>query len=181
MKQSHRIQRNLLAGYVLFLALAVAGAVFASSWQDPVPAESRSLFSEESEAGVFVVTAYDLSIASCGKGFGHPMRGVTAAGADLSGLSRTEAKVVAADPAVLPLGTWIRLEFLDSRHREYDGIYQVLDTGGRVRGNHVDVFLGDFGELQSDAVRTFGRTKARVTVIMDGDDRPEAPNGAGTP
>src|SRR3977135_2642789 len=44
-----------------------------------------------------------------------------------SGTAPTE-KSVAADPAVLPLGSHIRLTGLD---RRYDGVYVVRDTGAR--------------------------------------------------
>lgn len=180
MKQSDQIQRALCAGYVVFLVLLVTGAVFLFPSQVPVPEEPLGTHPAEHEAGVFVATAYDLSIACCGKALGHPQRGVTAAGVDLNGLSRTEAKVVAADPEVLPLGTRIRLEFLDFRHREYDGVYRVLDTGSQVQGDHLDVFLGDFGEEQAEAVREFGRTRVRVYVLADGDGWHGGPRGPGT-
>jgi 3D (Asp-Asp-Asp) domain-containing protein len=64
--------------------------------------------------------------------------------------------VVAADPTVLPLGTVIRLQ----QAGQYDGSYTVLDTGAKVRGRRLDVFIRDCGE----AVR-FGRRDVRVSVI----------------
>jgi 3D (Asp-Asp-Asp) domain-containing protein len=58
---------------------------------------------------------------------------VTASGAAVSG------GVVAADPAVLPIGTLIRI----SGAAGYDGSYRVLDTGARVRHRHVDLYMSD--------------------------------------
>ena len=73
-----------------------------------------------------------------------------------SGTAPTE-KTVAADPAVLPLGSRIRLTGLDKR---YDGVYVVRDTGARVRGRRIDLYIRDCHE----AVR-FGRRSARVSIL----------------
>jgi 3D (Asp-Asp-Asp) domain-containing protein len=64
---------------------------------------------------------------------------------------------VAADPAVLPLGSRIRLTGLDAR---YDGDYVVLDTGAAVRGRRIDLYIRDCRE----AIR-FGRRTAAVSVL----------------
>jgi 3D (Asp-Asp-Asp) domain-containing protein len=64
---------------------------------------------------------------------------------------------VAADPAVLPLGSRIRLTGLDAR---YDGDYVVLDTGAAVRGRRIDLYIRDCRE----ATR-FGHRTAAVTVL----------------
>jgi len=64
--------------------------------------------------------------------------------------------IVAADPNVLPLGTVIRLASLGHR---YNGTYRVMDTGSRVRGRRLDLYLPDCAE----AVR-FGRRSGRVSI-----------------
>jgi 3D (Asp-Asp-Asp) domain-containing protein len=56
----------------------------------------------------------------------------------------------------LPLGTVIRLAGLDGR---YNGTYTVMDTGPKVRGRHLDLYLRDCAE----AVR-FGRRSGRVSI-----------------
>src|SRR5689334_4126092 len=58
-------------------------------------------------------------------------------------------KTIAADPTVLPMGSRIRLTQLG---RPYDGVYLVNDTGARIRGRRVDLYIRDCDE----AVR-FGR------------------------
>ena len=75
---------------------------------------------------------------------------VTASGSAVS------AGVVAADPAVLPIGTEIRI----SGAAGYDGSYRVLDTGPRVRNRHVDLYMSDCA-----AARRFGRRSVQVTVV----------------
>lgn len=66
-------------------------------------------------------------------------------------------QTVAADPAVLPLGTRINISGLGGR---YNGTYVVMDTGSRIRGRRIDLYMHDCRE----AVR-FGHRSARVTVV----------------
>ena len=70
---------------------------------------------------------------------------VTAAG------TRVRAGVVAADPAVLPLRTVIRVAGLMER---YDRVYTVLDTGRAIRGRRIDLYIHNCRE----AIR-FGRRR----------------------
>lgn len=70
--------------------------------------------------------------------------------------TRVAEGVVAADPRVLPLGTVIRLAGLDGR---YNGVYTVMDTGPKVRGHRLDLYLRDCAE----AVR-FGRRTGQVSI-----------------
>jgi 3D (Asp-Asp-Asp) domain-containing protein len=65
--------------------------------------------------------------------------------------------VVAADPSFLPMGSRIRLAGLDGR---YSGVYTVMDTGSRIRGRRVDLYMRNCHE----AVK-FGRRPARVSVL----------------
>jgi 3D (Asp-Asp-Asp) domain-containing protein len=64
---------------------------------------------------------------------------------------------VAADPSVLRLGSRISITGLDER---YNGVYVVTDTGPKVRGRHVDLYIPSC----RDAVR-FGRRRAEVAVM----------------
>jgi 3D (Asp-Asp-Asp) domain-containing protein len=73
--------------------------------------------------------------------------------------TRPVEKTVAADPAVLPLGSHVRVSGLDKR---YNGVYTVLDTGPKVRGRRIDLYMRDCRE----AVR-FGRQKASLALLRD--------------
>lgn len=88
-----------------------------------------------------------------------PLR-FTATAYCLTGLTATgdpvKKGVVAADPAILPLGTVIRI----SGAASYDGTYRVLDTGANIRRHRVDVFIPDCG-----AARRFGRRPVHVTIV----------------
>jgi 3D (Asp-Asp-Asp) domain-containing protein len=69
---------------------------------------------------------------------------------------RVRDGIVAGDPRVLPLGTVIRLKSAGL----YNGTYTVLDTGTRIQGRRLDVYIRDCGE----ALR-FGRREVRVSII----------------
>jgi 3D (Asp-Asp-Asp) domain-containing protein len=88
--------------------------------------------------GTFVATAY------C-------QGAVTASGA------RVRDGFVAADPAVLPLGTVIRVSGLE---RRYNRTYRVMDTGGAIRGRRIDLYIRNCDE----AIR-FGRRSATVSIV----------------
>lgn len=66
--------------------------------------------------------------------------------------------LIAADPGVLPLGTRVRLEA-----GAYSGEYTVADTGGRVRGRKIDVWVPNTREAYR-----FGRRSVKLTVISYG-------------
>jgi 3D (Asp-Asp-Asp) domain-containing protein len=46
--------------------------------------------------------------------------------------------IAAADPDLLPVGSVIQVDKLDDR---YNGIYTVMDTGPRVQGRHIDIYM----------------------------------------
>jgi 3D (Asp-Asp-Asp) domain-containing protein len=90
----------------------------------------------ESELVDFDATAYCL-------------KGRTASGMD------AKPGMIAADPRVLPLGTVVHL-----RSGSYTGTYRVMDTGGRIRGRRVDVYVATHRE----AVQ-FGRRQVKIKVL----------------
>ncbi|MCT4620983.1 MAG: 3D domain-containing protein [Marinisporobacter sp.] len=108
--------------------------------------------------GDYTATAYDLSIASCGKAVGAKYRGFTRSGYNLNGKSWSDAMVVAVDSRKIPLGSKILVLFDEKDWRaKYNGIYLAADTGGGVKGKTVDIYLGDIGNKQMKEVRDFGR------------------------
>jgi 3D (Asp-Asp-Asp) domain-containing protein len=66
--------------------------------------------------------------------------------------------VIAADPRVLPLGTVVHL-----RAGSYTGTYTVLDTGGRIKGRRVDVYV----PTHKEAMR-FGRRQVKIKIVGHG-------------
>ncbi len=74
--------------------------------------------------------------------------------------------IAAADPRLLPVGSVVKLDGTPEGH---EGIYTVLDTGPKVQGRHVDLYMWSCHEALA-----FGRRKVSLTVLRRG----WHPNGA---
>lgn len=109
----------------------------------------------------FKATAYDLSYESCGKRPTDKGYGLTSTGLNLRGLSRTQAMVVAVDPKIIPLGSKVKLTFKEP-YSHYNGVYRAEDTGGAIKGNIVDVYVGtnEYKEMKN-----FGRQDILLEII----------------
>ena len=68
--------------------------------------------------------------------------------------------IAAADPGLLPVGSVIQVEKLADR---YNGIYTVMDTGPKVQGRHVDIYLWSCYEALE-----LGRRPISLTVLRLG-------------
>jgi 3D (Asp-Asp-Asp) domain-containing protein len=68
---------------------------------------------------------------------------------------------VAADRRVLPLNTRIRIYGVG----HYSGEYTVEDTGGKVDGHHIDVYMPSRAEAKK-----FGRQRVKVVILKYGDN-----------
>lgn len=73
----------------------------------------------------------------------------------------TRRGIVAADPDVLPLGSVIRVTGLARPHNR---TYAVEDTGRKVQGRIIDIFMPS-----CEAAKEFGRQTARVRVVRFGE------------
>jgi 3D (Asp-Asp-Asp) domain-containing protein len=79
------------------------------------------------------------------------------------------AGIAAADPSLLPVGSVLSIAVGDSR---YNGVYTVMDTGPKVQGRILDLYMWSCHE----ALR-FGRKDVQVTVLRLGwDPRASAPS-----
>lgn len=87
----------------------------------------------------------------------YTVRGETADG-DVTKYRQT----VAADPNVIPLGSRVQIEGAGP----WSGTYTVTDTGRKVRGNSVDIFIPN-----EAAAKEFGRKPVRVRVLRTGDEK----------
>jgi len=70
--------------------------------------------------------------------------------------------IAAADPALLPIGSVLRVQTADERR---NGIWTVLDTGPEVKGRELDLYIWNCTEAL-----TFGRQAVRVTILRLGWD-----------
>ncbi len=79
-----------------------------------------------------------------------------------SGITRSgvpvEYGLVAADPTILPIGSWIQID-----NPSQKGIYQVMDTGRLIKGKRIDIYLPTWHEAME-----FGRQPVQVTVLKYG-------------
>ena len=76
--------------------------------------------------------------------------GITKTGVDLN--ANPDAKVIAVDPSIIPLGSKVYVEGY--------GYATAEDTGGAIKGNRIDVFVPE----QNDALQ-WGRKQVKVTII----------------
>ena len=74
---------------------------------------------------------------------------------------------VAADRKVLPLNSRIRVYGAG----RYSGDYTVEDTGGKVDGHHIDVYMPS-----NAAALKFGHQRVKVVVLKYGDDEAIPPD-----
>ena len=77
-------------------------------------------------------------------------------GETASGKLTREGRTVAADPRILPVGTRIEIEGAGP----YSGIYTVHDSGPKVKGREVDIFIDNPAEAKK-----FGRKPVRVRIV----------------
>lgn len=108
-----------------------------------------------------ILTLFVLSSALTATGFGRARtarftataysdRGTTASG------EPAHKKVAAADPAVLPLGSKVQV----TGAGPYSGTYKVADTGSKVNGKKIDLFIPN-----TAAAKQFGKKPVEVKVL----------------
>jgi 3D (Asp-Asp-Asp) domain-containing protein len=83
----------------------------------------------------------------------YSQAGITASG------EYTHRHIVAADTDILPLGTRIKIKGAGV----YSGEYVVADTGKRIQGRRLDIFIPSTAKA-----RKFGKRPVEVTVIERG-------------
>jgi 3D (Asp-Asp-Asp) domain-containing protein len=77
--------------------------------------------------------------------------------------------IAAADPRLLPVGSVVTLATGDP---EYNGVYTIMDTGPKVQGRLLDLYLWSCHEALK-----FGRRRIEVTVLRLGwDPRASSPS-----
>ena len=73
--------------------------------------------------------------------------------------------IVAADPAVLPLGSRIRVTGAGG----YNGTYTVTDTGSKINGRHIDLYVPSAARAKA-----FGKKIVRVRLLEIGKGKQDA-------
>jgi 3D (Asp-Asp-Asp) domain-containing protein len=77
----------------------------------------------------------------------------TGDGITYTGTKATVGRTVAVDPAVIPLESWLYIEGFGWRRAE--------DTGGKVKGNVIDIYVGEGPGARQEALK-LGRQTLRV-------------------
>src|SRR5687767_3965173 len=68
--------------------------------------------------------------------------------------------IAAADPDLLPVGSVVQIDKLPDR---YNGVYTVMDTGPKVHGRHLDIYI-----WSCDEALQLGRRSMVITVLRMG-------------
>ena len=102
-----------------------------------------------------VATAYTADYNPSKGGPDDPWGGMTA-----SGKPAVAGLTIAADLRVLPMHTRVYVEGLDAHGKKYSGVYVVMDTGGAIKGNKIDIFMSTYDQCCS-----FGRRKMKVYIL----------------
>jgi 3D (Asp-Asp-Asp) domain-containing protein len=73
---------------------------------------------------------------------------------------RVQSGIAAGDPELLPVGSVVQVDGLQERYR---GIYTVMDTGGKILGKRIDLYMWSCSEAIN-----FGRRDVVLTVLRLG-------------
>jgi len=121
-----------------------APAIVKEEVKAPVQPEPKQAQSNVPQGRTMTVeaTAYGANCAGCS--------GITATGLNVK--ANPDARIIAVDPNVIPLGSKVYIEGY--------GTYTAADTGGSIKGNRIDVFMGSEANATS-----FGRQHLKLTIL----------------
>ncbi|MDO7488542.1 LysM peptidoglycan-binding domain-containing protein [Peribacillus sp. NPDC096622] len=109
------------------------------------PADTNNESQDQAESGKEITVSATAYTADC-----HGCSGTTATGVDLK--ANPDAKVIAVDPSVIPLGSKVYVEGY--------GYATAADTGSAIKGNRVDIFVPN----EQDAVN-WGVKNVKVQIL----------------
>src|SRR5947199_1725090 len=126
----------------------VAGLIVGSLLMVPAASESSRRKPRRPTIRYFIATAYSVEGTGASGKWSHP-------------------GTVAADRDVLPLNSRIRIYGAG----KFSGEYTVEDTGNKVDGRHIDVYMPSRAEAKK-----FGRQRVKVVILKFGDDEAAPPD-----
>ena len=121
---------------------SLLAAMIALALLAPMAAARSSRAHRRPTVRYFIATAYSVEGAGASGKWSHP-------------------GTVAADRGVLPLNTRIRIYGAG----QYSGDYTVEDSGAKVDGQHIDIYVPSRAEAKK-----FGRQRVKVVILKYGDD-----------
>jgi len=140
-----------------FLVFPIASAISSLKWGNMEKRQEEKVEKQQEEKEVYLfATGYyhpeqDQDLYATGsyeKDLKLNGRGITASG------KKVKKGHVAVDPSVIPLGT----EFYSEEH----GVLKAEDTGGRIKGNRIDIFTGDGKRGLIKALKINGWLKLKI-------------------
>ncbi len=142
---------------VVFLIFPIVSAISSLKWRNVEKRQEEKVEAQKEEKEVYLyATGYyhpeeDQDLYATGsyeKDLELNGRGITASG------KKASRGHVAVDPSVVPLGT----EFYSEEH----GILKAEDTGGRIKGNRIDIFTGNGKKGLIKALKINGWLKLKI-------------------
>ncbi len=142
---------------VAFVVFPITSAIISLKWGNVEKRQEGKVekHQEEKEVYLFATGYYhpeqDQDLYATGsyeKDLKLNGRGITASG------KKVKKGHVAVDPSVIPLGT----EFYSEEH----GVLKAEDTGGRIKGNRIDIFTGDGKRGLVKALKINGWLKLKI-------------------
>ena len=134
-----------------FIVTSVAALSFAGLYETTI-LDSRYFARKAEQQELTAAPAPGIRLRFTATGY---CRGTTTA----SGVN-VRAGIAAADPDLLPVGSVVQVEKLAEK---YNGIYTVMDTGPKVHGRHLDIYL-----WSCDEAVQLGRRQMVITVLRMG-------------
>ena len=142
---------------VAFLVFPIVSAISSLKWEGVEKRQEDTVEKHQKEKEVYLLaTGYyhpeeDQDLYATGS-YEEDLelngRGITASG------KKVIKGHVAVDPSVIPLGT----EFYSEEH----GILKAEDTGGRIKGNRIDIFTGNGKKGLIKALKINGWLKLKI-------------------
>ena len=126
----------------------VAGLIVCFLLMVPAASQSPPRKPRRPTIRYFIATAYSVEGTGASGKWSHP-------------------GTVAADRDILPLNSRIRIFGAG----KYSGDYTVEDTGAKVDGHHIDVYMPSRVEAKK-----FGRQRVKVVILKFGDDEVSPPD-----
>jgi len=120
--------------------------VDSASVQKPAAAVQRANRSTGQSSTASAATGQSITVEATS----YSLDGTTATGVDLS--ANPNAKVIAVDPSVIPLGSRVYVPGY--------GVATAADTGGAIKGHRIDVHLSS-----NQAANQFGRQTITIKVL----------------
>jgi 3D (Asp-Asp-Asp) domain-containing protein len=141
-------------GYMFGKRIVNAEAAVAATGDDAGSAQPES-----AKTGPDATTTGDVALGDATTGRDADLLEFDATAYSLAGYTAAgivaRKGTIAADPRILPLGSVVHI-----RAGDYSGTYLVLDTGARIKGRKIDIFMADRREAIS-----FGRRPVRLKVL----------------